>query len=171
MDNIPSNSTPELPTLSEDTVTKLQSLRSGDAQTFYAYIKSLRTNKWPLRAIATPLGVSRTAVSNWERSVLDSTPVPASESLPEVPPKPSKMAANKYQLTDSQKKELAALAHEASKVRRFTDANAHSRRDAAKLESLLLSYTKAGASLGQLAKACEVSRSSIAQRLRKYPSE
>lgn len=171
MDITPSSAPVALPELSKETVETLKTLRGGPAQDFFAYVKSLRDNKWPLRAIASPLGVSRTAVSNWERSVLDSTPVPASERLPEVPHKVSKMAANKYQLSEKQSKDLSALAHEASKVRRFTDPNAKSRQDAKKLEDLLLKYTEEGASLGQLAKACKVSRSSIAQRLRKYSNE
>ena len=170
MDTTPSPQSTDLPELSDESVQQLKALREGEAQSFYAYVKSLRKNKWPLRAIAEPLGVSRTAVSNWERSVHNSTPLPATERLPEVLPKRVKPVYRKFELTASQQKELKDLAHEASKVRRFTDANAPSRRDAEKLESLLLKYTKAGASFGQLAKACEVSRSSIAQRLRKYPN-
>lgn len=167
MDTLPSIIPQDLPSLSEDTAEHLRSLRKGDAQPFFAYIKSLRRNKWPLRAIATPLGVSRTAISNWEDAVLDSTPVPESERFPEAPKKIKRKLSQKYKLTSSQEEELKNLAHEASKVRRFTDEYASSRLDAAKLEELLRLYTKAGASLGQLAKACEVSRSSIAQRLRK----
>lgn len=164
MDTTPSNSLPEL---SDPTVEQLKSLREGNQQTFFAYVKSLRTNKWPLRAIATPLGVSRTAVSNWESAVLDSTPLPDTERLPEALPKTVKPVYTKYQLTEEQREELKVLAHEASKVRRFTDPHSKSRQDAKKLEDLLRFYTRSGASLGQLAKACEVSRSSIAQRLRK----
>lgn len=164
MDTTPSNSLPEL---SDTSVEQLKSLREGDQQTFFAYVKSLRLNKWPLRAIATPLGVSRTAVSNWESAVLNSTPLPDTERLPEALPKEVKPVYTKYQLTEEQREELKVLAHEASKVRRFTDPHAKSRQDAKKLEDLLRFYTRSGASLGQLAKACEVSRSSIAQRLRK----
>jgi transcriptional regulator with XRE-family HTH domain len=165
MDTTPSTS--PLPELSEDSVRQLRTLREGDQQTFFAYVKSLRSNKWPLRAIATPLGVSRTAVSNWESAVHNTTPLPATERLPEVLPKQVKPVYTKYQLTEDQRSELKDLAHEASKVRRFTDPHAKSRQDAKKLEDLLRFYTSSGASLGQLAKACEVSRSSIAQRLRK----
>lgn len=167
MDILPSNSKPDLPELSEESVTTLLDLRNGEPQAFYAYVKSLRSNRWPLRAIATPLGVSRTAVSNWERAVLDSTPLPATQSLPEATPKRAKPSFSRFTITEEQAHELRVLAHEASKVRRFTDPHAKSRQDAKKLEELLREYTKSGASLGQLAKACEVSRSSIAQRLRK----
>lgn len=171
MDTIPSPQNTGLPELPSTAVDDLKRLREGETQPFYAYVKSLRANKWPLRAIARPLGVSRTAVSNWERSVLDSTPLPATEKLPETLPKRVKPVYAKFELSLDQQKELKRLAHEASKVRRFTDPDSKSRRDAEKLESLLLKYTKAGASLGQLAKASEVSRSSIAQRLRKYPND
>lgn len=73
----------------------------------------------------------------------------------------------RMELTSEQRKELNKLAHEASKVRRFTDPKAQSRRDAETLEALLKEYKEEGASLGQLASACGVSRSAIAQRLRK----
>lgn len=168
MDTTPSPKNTDLPELSLESVEQLKILREGDPQAFYAYVKSLRLNKWPLRAIARPLGVSRTAVSNWERAVLESTPLPGTERLPEVLPKRVKPVYAKFELSEDQKQELKKLAHEASKVRRFTDAQASTRQDAWTLELLLQKYTKAGASLGQLAKACEVSRSSIAQRLRKY---
>lgn len=156
-----------LPELSEDSANELIELRKGDSQTFYAYVVSLRENRWPLRAIATPLGVSRTAVQRWTELYKGKVPVPVTEPLPEVVPKQVKAVYAKFELAPRQASELRNLAHEASKVRRFTDKNAKSRKDAARLERLLREYTESGASLGQLANACHVSRSSIAQRLRK----
>lgn len=161
----------KLPELSDETVRDLKILRKDGGQRFYAYVKSLRINKWPLRAVATPLGVSRTAVSNWEKAFDASVHLPVVEDLPAVVPKAVKPVYHRFELTPSQSLELESLAHEAAKVRRFTDYNAKSRKDAEKLEELLRKYTAEGASLGQLAKACKVSRSSIAQRLRKTTNE
>lgn len=162
--NTPSSSLPEL---SEVTVNILRDLREGDRQHFYAYIVSLRANHWPLRAIATPLGVSRTAVQRWQKLFDASVHVPVTEELPEVLPRRVNTSYIRMKLTSEQEEELNKLAHEASKVRRYTDPNAQSRRDAETLEALLKEYKEEGASLGQLASACGVSRSAIAQRLRK----
>lgn len=168
MNNLPSPPPSSLPSLSAETVETLKTLRSTDARAFLQYIRSLRANKWPHRAIAEALGVSRTASLNWERAASVSDPLIATERFPESPPKRVRTQRHKYVFTDKQISELKHLAHEASKVRRFTDPGADSRKAAAKLENLLQHYTQSGASLGQLASHCEVSRSSIAQRLRKY---
>lgn len=161
-------SRPPLPELSETTVHILKSLRETDLPSFYAHIVSLRGNKWPLRAIAEPLGVSRSIVSIWEKKYDASVHFPVTEKMPEIPKKEKKESKPKFRFSEEQTKRLRDYAHEASKVRRFTDQNAESRNAAAMLEGLLIHYRAAGASLGQMAKACEVSRSSIAQRLRKY---
>lgn len=163
-------SRPPLPELSENTVNTLKSLRETDLPSFYAHIVSLRDNKWPLRAIAQPLEVSRSIVSIWEKKYDSSVDYPESEQMPETPVKEKKSAKPKFAFSPKEVKELKDLAHEASKVRRFTDEKAESRNAASRLEKLLIFYREKGASLGQMAKACEVSRSSIAQRLRKYES-
>jgi DNA-binding XRE family transcriptional regulator len=168
MNNLPTPPPSGLPSLSDATVETLKTLRATDARAFLQYVRSLRANKWPHRAIAEALGVSRTASLNWEKAASVSDPLIATESFPESPPKRVRTPRHKYTFTDKQVKELRHLAHEASKVRRFTDAGAESRKAATKLEKLLQHYTQAGASLGQLAGHCQVSRSSIAQRLRKY---
>jgi hypothetical protein len=168
MNNLPSPPPTGLPSLSAATVETLKSLRATDARAFLQYVRSLRANKWPHRAIAEALGVSRTASLNWEKAASVSDPLVPTERFPEAPPKRVRTPRHKYTFTDKQIKELRHLAHEASKVRRFTDPGAESRKAASKLEKLLQHYTQAGASLGQLASHCEVSRSSIAQRLRKY---
>lgn len=157
-----------LPELPAEIITELKNLRRDDQPALYAYVSSLRKNNWPLRSIATPLGVSRTAVMRWSQYYDGSVPQPPTESLPVAPTRQANTVYAKVVLTKDQKKQLYTLAQEASKVRRYTDPIAQSRKDANQLEQLLLKYTKEGASLGQLALACGVSRSSIAQRLRKY---
>lgn len=159
---------PQLPELSEDSIRTLKFLRETNLPAFYAYVVSLRANKWPLRAISEPLGVSRSIVSIWEKKYDNTVRIPLSEKMPEAPKKEKKPSRPKFTFTEYEANNLYNLAHEAAKVRRFTDKNADSRIAASTLEELLLHYKSEGASLGQMAKACEVSRSSIAQRLRKY---
>lgn len=156
-----------LPSLSPDTVDKLTALRDTDKDAFYALVKALRSNNWPLRAIAEPLGVSRTAVQGWERKATPIQP-PEAEIMPTPPPKERTSGTPRKNLSDDECQTLRELAEEASTVRRYTDENSPSRRSAALLESKLYTYRIKGISLTQLADACGVSRSAIAQRLRKY---
>jgi lambda repressor-like predicted transcriptional regulator len=156
-----------LPSLSEDTIGVLKTLKETDKEEFYAYVVALRKSGWPLRAISDPLGVSRTAVTGWERKYGIDRLLPVVEPLPEVKPKERKNGVRRYQLSAVEASELLRLNEEASKVRRFTDANAESRQSARVLESMLYTYREKGATLTQLAKACGVSRPAVAQRLRK----
>lgn len=157
----------KLPELSKDTIDKLEYLKTIDLPDFYQYVLSLRKNKWPLRAIAEPLGVSRSIVSVWEKKAID-VDLPDTEQLPPSLPKEMKPVYSKYILQPEKIKELRKLAKSASKVRRYTDENALSRVSAIKLENLLREYKDEGASLSQLANACGVSRRAIAQRLEKH---
>lgn len=156
-----------LPSLSEDTIGTLRELKTADKENFYAYVVSLRKEGWPLRAIAEPFGVSRTAVSGWEHRYGIDRPLPPVEAFPVAPPKDRKNGMKKFHLTDAESAELARLTKDASTVRRFTDANSTSRESARILESMLYTYTQKGATRMQLAKACGVSRSAVAQRLKK----
>lgn len=160
-------STTELPALSAETVSTLKDLRENDTPAFLIYVKALRASQWPLRAISEPLGVSRTTVSNWEAAATHTEPLPEVEVLPLAAPKERTKATKKIELTQSESDELHRLTVEAASVRRFTDANASSRQSARLLESMLYNYREKGLTLTQLAKACGVSRSAIAQRLRK----
>lgn len=156
-----------LPTLSEETIRTLKEQKIFNKIEFYAHVKALREAGWPLRAIADPLAVSRTAVTGWNIKYTGGTPLPTVEEFPKVEPKNRKNGAKRYKLTEEESAELLRLATEASTVRRFTDANAQSRKSAKVLEDLLYVYMQKGASLRVLSEACGVSRSSISQRLRK----
>ncbi|UDL16759.1 helix-turn-helix DNA binding domain [Arthrobacter phage Atuin] len=160
-------STTELPALSPETVASLKELREHDNPAFLSYVKALRASQWPLRAISDPLGVSRTTVSNWEAAAPSTADLPEVEVLPLAAPKERTKATKKVELTEAEIEELHRLTVEASNVRRFTDANSQSRQSARLLESMLYNYREKGHTLTQLAKACQVSRSAIAQRLRK----
>jgi predicted DNA-binding protein YlxM (UPF0122 family) len=157
-----------LPSLSLETTQQLLALRETDKDQFFALVKALRTENWPLRAIAEPLGVSRTAVQSWENKYSPSTPLPQVEQIPVPEPKERTSGTKKQELSPQEVDELRQLAEEASTVRRYTDQNAQARRSADLLESKLYVYRHKGHSLTQLAEACQVSRSAIAQRLRKF---
>lgn len=158
-----------LPSLSPETVTQLVALRDSDKDKFYALVMALRTRNWPLRAIAEPLGVSRTAVQGWERKYAHRIPLPSdAEWMPTPPPKERTSGTERKALTDEEISSLRELAEDAATVRRYTDQNAPARRSAALLESKLYTHRVNGISLTQLAEACGVSRSAIAQRLRKF---
>ena len=157
-----------LPSLSPETIEQLVALRDTEKEKFYALVMALRTRNWPLRAIAEALGVSRTAVQGWERKCPPGTPLPDAEWLPTPPPKERTSGTKKKELTDEECRTLRELADDASTVRRYTDENAPARRSADLLESKLYTYRVKGVSLTQLAEACGVSRSAIAQRLRKF---
>lgn len=158
-----------LPSLSAATVETLKTLRATDARAFLVYVRSLRARNWPHRAIAEALGVSRTASLNWERAASKTAPLVPTEDFPvHLPERRARTTRQLYTFSKPQIRELHRLAQEAAKVRRYTDTKSPSRKAAKTLEDLLQHYTQSGASLGQLAEHCGVSRSSIAQRLRKY---
>lgn len=156
----------ELPKLHESTVRKLKELRATDTAAFYLMVKSLRENKWPLRAIATPLGVSRSAVADWETKASENAPLPEAEEMTKVA-KSLRPLYQKVDIPEDSAKTMYSLAREASKVRRYTDYASPSRLAARELETLLHFYKDQGASLSDLADVCGVTRRAIAQRLEK----
>lgn len=157
-----------LPTLPIDTADKLTALKGTSPEEFYALVKALRNEGWPLRAIAQPFSVSRTAAQGWEKKYEEGTPLPEVPSMPLPPRRERTNSSKKYTLPLAEIKELQRLATMASGVRRYTDPNSPSRRAATELEEKLLEYSDKGISRSQLARYCGVSDSSIKQRLRKY---
>lgn len=157
----------KLPTLPEETTTQLVALKGTSPEEFYALVVALRNQGWPLRAIAEPFGVSRTAVQGWERKHDPEAPLPEAPPLPEKP-KREVQNKEKYVLSEEECRVLLELAELASTVRRFTDIYAPSRQAANLLEEKLIEYTSYGVSRADLARASGVSDSSIKQRLRKF---
>lgn len=157
-----------LPELSPSTIQQLSQLRAKeDKEDFYLHVASLRKNSWPLRAIAEPLGVSRSIVNIWETKIDPLATLPVTESLPKQISEQVKPIYSKYELTPEDSQTLWDLAREASKVRRYTDQDSPSREAARELEGLLHFHKERGASLNTLKNACGVSRRAIAQRLEK----
>lgn len=163
------SNTTKLPTLPQDTADKLVALKGSNPGEFYALIKALRTEGWPLRAIAEPLSVSRTAVMDWEKKCPTVSALPEVPELPLAEPKERINSTKKYTLSDEQVSHLKELTELASNVRRYTDKNAPSRQAAEELETLLIEYSNQGISRTQLGIYCGVSDSAIKQRLRKHP--
>lgn len=163
-----STDTNRLPALPQDTANKLTALKGTCPEEFYALVSALRTEGWPLRAIADPLGVSRTAVANWGHNPAQPGPPPDVPKMPAPPAKEPKKSKKPQSLPDEEAQELRELAAAATSVRRYTDQNAASRRAATELERRLIGYRKEGYSFRKLASYAEVSDSSLKQRLRKY---
>src|SRR5213595_3111844 len=157
---------PNLPSLPKDIQTQLVSLKEYNKDEFFALVKALRLANWPLRAIAEPFDTSRTAVSAWEKKYTGSS-LPQVPEIPE-PKRKDRTSLNKHkELSEEEIADLLRLTKDASKVRRYTDANDPSRKSAELLESKLVTYSNTGYSRAKLAGYCQVSPSSIAQRLRK----
>lgn len=162
------SNTTKLPSLPQDTADKLVALKGSNPEDFYALITALRIKGWPLRAIAEPLSVSRTAILDWDRKTDDLADLPDAPELPLPEPPEPKIITKKNLISDEEISRLKELTELASTVRRYTDAKAPSRRAAIELEALLVKYSTAGISKTQLAEYCGVSDSAIKQRLRKY---
>ena len=158
----------KLPSLPDDITTQLVALKGTKTEEFYALVKALRLECWPLRAIGAPFGVSRTAVQGWEGKYTEGTPLPEVPKLPAQPVTDRKTKKTKIELSAEEIRTLRTLADQASGVRRYTDRNAASRRAASELEAMLIEYSGKGITKAQLAKYCGVSDSSIKQRLRKH---
>lgn len=149
--------TQELPS---EYISALQEIKkSGQSEEFLSHIQELRHSGWPLSSIATALGVSKTAVSKWEHKKF--TPIPQLSPSPPTYNRP-------YTLTQEQEQELFSLSQQASTVRGLTPQNSPARKAAHTLEALLIRYRELNTSVTDLAKACNVTRRAINQRLEKY---
>lgn len=158
----------KLPELPKETTTKLVALKGTNPEEFYALVKALRNEGWPLRAIAAPFSMSRTAAQDWEKKYQPTTALPEVPELPLQEPEERTNSSKKYTLGPDAIKTLKHLTDKASTVRRYTDQNAPSRQAARELEELLIEYSNRGVSRTQLAEYCGVSDSAIKQRLRKH---
>lgn len=138
-------------------VSELQEMyESGLSDTFLSHITQLRSSGWPLSAIATALGVSKTTVAKWANKKFDAQEITA----------PAYYLAPL--LSQEEISTLQDLTQKSSKIRRFTPENSPARQDARELEKLLIQYKNLGVTVTDLAEACGVSRRAINQRLDKY---
>lgn len=129
---------------------------SGHTDELICHVKALRSDGWPLSTISEAIGVSKTTISKWSTREASDYPV----KVPEY--------RHPHVLSDFELTNLAILAENASKVRRFTAPQSSARASAMALEVSLLNYRKNGVSITDLARACGVTRRAINQRLEKY---
>ena len=112
-----------------------------------------------LSDIAGFLGITKTTISSWLRKEYTPTRLPS--TLPERKLQP-------YDLSELEKKNLENLAKLASKVSKNTPPDAPSRRAANQLILSVKDYIEIGTTITQIAKAANVSRRAIYQRLESY---
>lgn len=106
--------------------------------------------------IAGFLGITKTTVSKWMEKDFLPTRLPST-----IPPKKPKT----YKLSELEKQNLANLAKLASKVSRYTPPDAPARRAAQQLVVSVKGYLEKNTTITDIAKAANVSRRSIYQRL------
>lgn len=152
-----------LPVLPESTVKELQSITG---KPLYAYIQSLRDNGWPLRSIASALGVSKSTVSNWQTRHDPETPVPVTVSLPKNLAPALNSTYHKAELEWEESLALLMLTKRSQNVRRYTAAGSDGRVAAKELREKLHIYRDRGVSLAKLAEACGISRGAVASKLK-----
>lgn len=111
---------------------------------------------YSFRDISEFLGVTKTTVSKWMEKDFIPTRLPA--TIPNPKPK-------NYQLSELEKQNLENLAKMASKVSRFTPQDAPSRRAAQQLVVSIKGYLEKNTTITEIARAANVSRRSIYQRL------
>lgn len=129
----------------------------GLSDLFLSIVHELYENRnYSLSDIASPLSLSKTTVSKWLSRDYTQTPLPA--NLPEHKPVP-------YVLSELEKSSLSILAKKASKVSRNTPQDSPSRQAARQLLDSILYYQSKHTPISQIAKAANVSRRSIYQRL------
>lgn len=160
--------TKELATLPEEVVTQLKDLREAqDYTALHDFTATLRKQGWPLRAIATPLGVSRSAVRNWEVAG-------TAEQKTDVPSPPKTVHGSKTRkvkiprdVPQSDRDRLRSLAETARSRTRWSNANSPEYRASEELDSLVAKYAARKVPLATIARHMGVTRRAVAQRLEK----
>lgn len=162
--------------LPKDEADRLRQLREDkNYEELYLRTLALREAKWPLRAIADELGVSRMAVKNWEdsakkRNLADKL---STVTVPELPldavGSEGRPVRKPIDVPTDERETLRILAQSAKKVRRWTPLNAQERQDAAKLDELLVKHFEArGVQPMIIARHAGVTRRAVVARLERY---
>lgn len=145
----------------EDFFTYLNALykKEGITDLFLSVVHELTQRNYTYSDISTPLNISRTTVSKWVKKEYTPTTLP-SDAPPLPPNKPTP-----YTLSPLEQSNLKTLAQKASKVSRNTPADSPNRKAAEQLLNSILYYQEKHTPIAQIAKAANVSRRSIYQRL------
>lgn len=157
----------ELPT---SAVAELKELRGNDSQQFHELVFILRKEGWPLRAIAGPLGVSRSAVRNWETKIH----TPVNRKLPveyKLPPSTfgqgHKIVKIPHDLKEEDRVKIYLLAQEAKKKTRWSEPDSAEYKASQELEDLIVYYIRRKVPVATIARHMGVTRRAVAQRLEK----
>lgn len=124
---------------------------------FQLTFRAMRDNGWPLSTLSKAFNLTPQILKQW-----DETPLPANHPpLPDVPP----YTSSRPELTATQQEELRTLSKTARSNRGRSAENSPQRLASNKLGELLVYYRDSGYSISSLARACDVNRRAIYQRL------
>lgn len=166
---------PKVPAkLPTETASKLIKTKEKDEVLFLSFILTLRAENWPLRAIAEPFNVSRTAAMKWEARAKEHPEVEINPDLLLLTPEDSRGSGVRRKrivpnVPKADLKKMKELAAQAKGVTRWTP-NTHPAKIAAiHLEKMILHYTQERkVPVAHVAKHLNVTPRAIAQRIEKY---
>lgn len=168
--------TKQLAILPEDTVKELKSLReSGPRPQFLANVYYLRKEGWPLRSIASPLGVSRSAVRNWDLEGKElvtvhniTTIMKAHAPLPVTAHgTKTKVVKIPHDLNPTDRERIRTLAEVARNRTRWSEPNSKESKASDELEELIAKAVRRKVPVATIAKHMGVTRRAVAQRIEK----
>ena len=158
-----------LATLPTAEVDRLKALHeSGDRDALRAYIRALREQQWPLRAIGDPLGVSRSTVQYWEQ-----TGQPAKDPKDTVVPLSpraittagTKTVRWRSRLPEGVAEQLKYHADRAKMVRSQTPPNSPLRQSAKILDDMIALYLSHMVAVTEIAEAMGVTHRAVKARM------
>ena len=137
---------------------------SGDREMLSNYIISLRAQKWPLRAIGEPIGMSKSTVQFWERAAtadaVDTTYSPRAIESAGV-----RTVRWSARISDGDLERFRTLSEEARKVRSQTPENSSQRIAAEELDLLIEVYLNKMVTVTDIANAMGVTRRAVRARM------
>lgn len=162
-------------TLPTEIAAKLREIRDHPStQTYqdtelYAYVTALHQAGWSYTDIALPLGVTRSAISNWEKTYQQVSPSRRAP-LPEVPPKPKDPAGEirkiKPDVPPNEREHIRSTATLARKNTRWSNEDSPERQAANELLRLIHYHIQErGVPVSRFADIAGVNRRAIMQRI------
>lgn len=158
----------KLPT---ETAMRLIKAKEKDEVLFLSFILTLREADWPLRAIAEPFNVSRTAAMKWETKAKGHSEVSINPDLLLVTPEGYGVRRKRIipDIPKADLKKLKELAIQAKGVTRWTPHTHPAKIAAIHLEKMILHYTQERkVPVSVVARHLGVTPRAIAQRIEKY---
>lgn len=162
-------------TLPDDIVEELQDARDEDDRTpLFSLVRALKDAGWTFEDIATPLGVTRSAVNQWHKNAVKKNIKPASLRATDYPVydpvgTPKRI---KPDVPPRDREKLRDLAARARANTRWSAPNSPERRAAEELTRLLdLHINQRKVSVAAVARHTGVTRRAIMQRLERLTEE